>query len=118
MAATTVTFTASAFPQGVDQTARSHIIRGTAALGSGGTYVTGGLPVTWNLPENVTPNSAFQATFWSPSNGFVYVYDATNKTLRIFVTGTAANDALNELANLTAITAATLNFEAWFLRAD
>lgn len=118
MAATTVTLTASAFPQGVDQTARSHIIRGTAALGSGGTYVTNGLPVSWNLPENVTPNDAFQANFTSPSTGFVYVYDPTNVTIRIFATGTASGDALNELANLTSITAATLNFEAWFQRAD
>lgn len=116
MAATTVTLTASAFPQGVDQTARSMIIRGTAALGTGGTYVTNGLPITWKLPENITPNNAFLAYFQSPSNGFVYYYDPTNVTLRIFVTGTSANAALNEVANLTAITATTLTFEAWFQR--
>lgn len=115
MAASTVTVTASQFPQGVDQTARCHIIRGSIAIATGGTYVTNGLPVSWDIPENITPNDAFQSHFWA-LDGYVYVYDPTHVTIRIFVTGTAANDPLNEVANLTSLSATSLTFEAWFQR--
>lgn len=125
MATATVAVTVNSFPAGVDQTGRfghlygSGIGGGGIAIGTGGTYVTGGLPVTWDVPENIYSGNSgnpIYADLWGLS-GFQYVYDSTNNTIRIFQSaGSAA--AFAELANGASVTADTLAFHAVFQRAD
>ena len=119
MADATATVTVNAFPTGVDQTARFSHLYGTIAISTGGTYVTDGLPVTWDVAENIYSGNSgnpFYADMWGLA-GFLYVYDLTNNTIRIFQSaGSAA--AFAELANGASVTADTLAFHAVFQRAD
>lgn len=81
-------------------------------------YVTSGLPVSWIGQEFV--KSAISPTWvnFSGVAGFIYVYDYTNNTIRIFVTGSAALGALTELVGGAALTAGvstdTIKYHAIF----
>lgn len=130
MANATATLTVKAYPYGVDNTQRRQILNGTCVLLSGGTYVTGGIPVAWDALKNGEfASGTFQqqtgpwdvnplkAEFFSVGGGettippYAYIYDSTNVTLRIMDTSTGL-----ELASAAAITADTIQFEATFLR--
>jgi hypothetical protein len=51
------------------------------------------------------------------SKGYIYVWDMTNQTIRVFLTGTGANDILNEAAVGATVTFdGTLTFEAILVR--
>jgi hypothetical protein len=125
MATATVTVTVNAFPAGVDQTGRFGHLYGSAiggggiAIGTGGTYVTDGLPVTWDVPENIYSGNSGNPIYvdmWGLA-GFQYVYDSTNNTIRIFQSaGSAA--AFAEIANGASVTEDALSFHAVFQRAD
>ena len=118
MADATATVTVNAFPTGVDQTARFSHLYGTIAISTGGTYITNGLPLSWDSEFNVyTPGVPFQAYFYSIDSGFVYTWDNTNETIRIFQSaGSAA--PLVEIANGASVTADTVQFHAIFTRVD
>lgn len=125
MATATVTVTVNAFPQGVDQTGRFGHLYGTnsggggIAIGTGGTYVTNGLPVTWNVSQNIFGGNSGNPIFVDMAGlaGFQYVYDNAHQTIRIFQSaGSAA--AFAELGNGASVTADTLEFHAVFQRAD
>jgi hypothetical protein len=61
-------------------------------------------------------NNPVQVTLFS-SKGYVYVWDTTNYTIRVFLTGTASGDPMNEAAlGATVAFDPTLTFEAIFLR--
>ena len=123
MAAATSILTVNAYPIGVDNTNHQTIVYGKCVLSTGGTYVTGGIPITWSgspadggASKFIPPNSTglpFVAYFYSLSGatGYTYIYNTTVSppTLRIYNAGT-------ELANAGAITADTIGFEANFAR--
>src|SRR5690348_14781320 len=117
MATATTTVAVNAFPTGVDETGRFGHLYGTITIGSGGTYVTNGLPVTWGVAQNVFADAPFFCTAFSLSTGFAYAYDATHNTLRIFEQN-ATTGGLAELANAASVTADTLQFHATFKRVN
>jgi hypothetical protein len=68
--------------------------------------------------ENAADNSPVEVRLTS-TKGFVYIYDTTNNTIRIFATGTASGDALNEIATgANATFDNTVSFAAVFERAQ
>lgn len=125
MATATVTVTVNSFPLGVDQTGRfghlygSGIGGGAITIATGGTYVTNGLPVTWNVPENIYSGNSgnpFYADL-AGTAGFLYIYDSSRNTIRIYQSaGSGAPFA--ELGNGASVTADTLAYHAVFQRAD
>jgi hypothetical protein len=83
-----------------DATQNSFDVTGTITVTSG-SYPTNGIPVTWAAVQVSNPTPRKNSTRFSGLKGFVYVYDDTHGTLRIFQTGTAANDPLNEVSTTT-----------------
>jgi hypothetical protein len=118
MATATLVTTVNAFPTGIDQTGRFGHLYGTIAIGTGGTYVTNGLPADWAVEENIyTPGTPFIAFGYSIDSGFVYTYDPTNDTWRIFQQD-GTTGGLTEIANGASVTQDTVQFHATFQRAD
>lgn len=103
------------------------IMRGTVAFSSASdTYATGGLTISFaGLAGLESSSIPLQVTFFvksAPTNLFVYKYvfgtTQANGLIQIF-TGAAAQTALTELSNGTALTspaADTIGFVAYFLR--
>jgi len=123
MAASTATTTINAYPLGVDNTQRRQIIDGTVAISpSPGTYVTNGLPISFTNEQLKVVSTKPAAVSFSGLAGYVYVYDYTHATIRIFETGNATTGVpLQELANALAMPAGvsgdTITFHAEFPRA-
>lgn len=129
MATATATMTLYPYPKGVDNTQRRKVLMGTCAVqASPAAYATGGLPITWSqlapsasadgLSEPTT--TPLVADFYSISgSGFVYAYNKSTGKLQIF-TGAAAQSALTELTNASAIPAGvsgdTIEVYAEFIR--
>jgi hypothetical protein len=103
----------------VDNTQRSQILKGEAALSAGGTYATDGVPFTWSFVSGDTggvfiPNFNTLTPSWTELQSlaggtYQYLYDPTHGTLRIYQAGV-------ELDNAAAITADTIGFRAEFPR--
>lgn len=104
MATATCTFTPTPYNKGKDNTQRHEVTYGLIAIqASPATYVTNGLPLT-SLGE-VQSLDAFP--MWGSINGllgFVYAYDFTHGTVRIFQQN-ATTGGLVEITNGTAIPA-------------
>jgi len=118
MATATVKLTVNAYPNGVDNTQRSEILKGICALLAGGTYVTGGLPFVWSFLSAeggaFIPNFNTMVPTWADfktlaGSNQTYVYDSVNQKLLIFVAGV-------QVTNGTAVTADTIGFKAEFVR--
>lgn len=127
MADATVAMTVSAFPNGVDTTTRSVIIRGTAAItANGGTSPATGLPLNWaklingqfgsgtfivpNVGPKQTAAGPVRATFTTSGGATktqLYTYDTTSNSLVVWAAGAAVE---------TGIVADTVNFEAEFIK--
>jgi hypothetical protein len=107
-----ITLTAYPHPNGSDNTQRHQIIFGTATIT--GTYVTGGLVITWGNLSDVLQNAPnpVWAEFISAAGAYTYnySYNVTTKALRIYAPGGT------ELTNGGTITADTIEFRAEFVR--
>lgn len=68
-------------------------------------YVTNGLALSWAGQEFVKSATSPVHVDFDGVAGFMYVYDYTNNTIRIFVTGSAALGAMTELVGGAALTA-------------
>ncbi len=119
MATATATFAINAYPKGEENTVNLLRAHGVITVSSGGTYATGGLgcPITdKNLTVPSTPFEVRLTVNNSSPTGFVYTYDLANAKLRIFATGTASGDALNELSSGATVSADTIVCEALFTK--
>lgn len=108
MATATAIVTISAYPNGVDNTLRHEVVFGTLAVqASPATYVTNGLPVTFDSASREKIKANTLVAVWGDIagvSGFFYQYDVVRKTLRIYQQdGTTGK--LTELANASAIPA-------------
>lgn len=103
----TAAATLLAFPNGRRQYLNGVALRATIAVAAGN-YPANGIPLSFDVdgavPAGVADGFAY-GTAYSPSSGFVYQLDPVHQTLRVFVTGTAAGDPLNELASAVAVPA-------------
>lgn len=113
----TLTFTVGDYPAGKDQTHSKVVVFGSLTIGAGGLYQTNGLPLSFAGAEfePISPDQSVPvwADFYSPSTGFVYRYDPTHQSLRIWEQTTVAGP-LVELANGASVTADTVLFQAIF----
>ena len=127
MAAATSKLVVNAFPYGSTTSQSQTTLFGTLQLSVGGTYVTNGVPISWQFfnpdgstfpapygPQTTDPIVAY---FTSAIGGVIcaapaglqtYIYDNVHNTLRIY--------ANTELANNAAITADTITFEVHFAK--
>lgn len=96
---------------------RQHVV-GTVAI-TNFNYVTNGLPISWftTIPlikSDVNPVFCYFAGL----NGFVYSWDYTNFTIRIYQTGSSLSGALQEMTGGSPLTAGvstdTIRFYAGF----
>ena len=111
MATSAVTITVADYPNGVEYGREKVRIWGTLAVGAGD-YPATGIPVEFSGIVLNANGDVIDGRLDSPSSGFVYVYDRVNKSIRIYVTGTAANDPQNEVATTTpgGVVADTIQF--------
>ncbi len=71
---------------------------GSFVFGDGAsTYPSGGIPVTLGQIGFRNVLSSIHWTDESSSDGYVYKFDVATLSIRIYQTGTAANDPLNEV---------------------
>jgi hypothetical protein len=118
MATATVKLTVNGYPNGVDNTQRSQVLEGIAALLAGGTYLTNGLPFTWAFltAEGGTfiPDFSAAAPKWADfktlaGSNQTYLWDTVHQTLRILIAGV-------EVTTGTAVTADTIGFRVEFVK--
>ncbi len=110
MATPALTTTINSYPNGHSRQQNTDVYKGTIAIASGGTYPANGLPWTLSGDQVTTDKTPHWGEGYSISSGYVYRFDPTHQTWRIFVTGTAANDPLNELATSGTVAADTIYF--------
>lgn len=113
MANSTATPTVNNYPFGVDAEMQAIDLFGTIAIAAG-SYPANGIPINFSgikAGANGAPKGP--ARIESASSGFIYRHDIAHGTVRIFVTGTAANDPLNEVATTTpaAVVSDTITFQ-------
>lgn len=105
MSTATAVVTINSYPNGVDNTQRSEIVKGTLAIGASPlTYVTNGLPITYANNEAI--KSLTLTANWGVIYGiagYVYQYDPAHNTVRIYTTAETSGVPLVELTNTTAI---------------
>lgn len=140
MATANAKFTIANYPDGIDNTERSIIVRGTVAVDpSAATYATGGIPVVnaLNVTLSAWANELIKATgasagnpplprivdFWDQTGGttsYVYTWVKSTNKFQIFTSNGAAPAAFAEFTNAAAIPAAVssgvIYFEAQFAR--
>ena len=105
---TAATHTVNPYPNGLDVGQRMLYLYGTVAI-TAGTYPTGGYPAPGNascvwaagsqqqLTSDKAPVMIYYTSVGHPPSGYIYLWDQSAQTLRIFQqTGTAA--ALAELS--------------------
>ncbi|MGH9535482.1 MAG: hypothetical protein ACRD2E_11560 [Terriglobales bacterium] len=118
MALPVLTFAVNDYPAGKDQTHSKVIAYGTLTITTGGSYVTGGIPLSFTgyefAPIATGTGEPIFAQFQSPTSGYQYVFDSTNQTLRIFEGAAAVSEPLAELANNASVAADVLQFRAEF----
>jgi hypothetical protein len=131
MAQATAVLTVDNFPFGIDNTQRRVKVYGTVAIGTTSeTYLTTGLPLSWqtlvdksgqNVLINTQQLTPVRVSFEDYSGtGYVFQWNKAHDSIQIFLTGTAANDPLNEFGENdipSAIATATIVFTAEFIRA-
>lgn len=90
----------SAYPAGIINQVGALQLNGTLSF-TAGTYTAGGLPLSFaGLAAGINPNlGPASCQIASRSSGYQYVYDLTNKTVRIFEGGAAVSDPLAELGS-------------------
>lgn len=118
MATSAVTVTVNPFPTGYDNTINTITIRGKLTIAAGD-YPATGIPVAFNIKDaSAVGNPICPVKLESPSSGFVYRWDMVNTSIRIWLTGTAANDPLNEVSTTTpsGVVSDTIYFSAVFSR--
>lgn len=98
--ASVATAVLSAYPSGVINLVGALQLNGTLSF-SAGTYTAGGLPLAFaTLAAGTNPNlGPANCEINSRSSGYQYVYDLTNKTVRIFEGGAAVSEPLAELTS-------------------
>jgi len=104
--ATTATITIYGYPNGVDNTQRLQVVRGTIALVPFSLYPSDGVPLNWGLEQvKALPASSTTGPFpvdvdfksvANPPSGYLYFWDSTTGNLHIFEVGSAG--PLMELA--------------------
>jgi hypothetical protein len=127
MAAATSKLVVNAFPYGVTNDQSQQILYGTIQLSSGGTYVTNGVPISWQFfnPDGTVFTPAFGPQTTDPITVYFtsliggvqtatpalqsYLYDSVHNTLRIY------NGSL-EVLNNAAIAVDTIGFEVHYAR--
>ena len=121
MANATATASLNAFPNGRDLTLNHIHALGTITVAAGD-YPADGIPLSFGI-DGLIPADTSSFVIGradSPSSGFIYRMDSVNQTLRIFTTGTASGDPLNELTSGGAVPAGvtgdTIYFDAVFNR--
>ncbi len=97
-------------------TKRQHVV-GLVAL-SNFNYITNGIPLSWSGQEFVKSATSPIHVDLDGIAGFMYVYDYTNNTIRIFVTSASALGAMTELVNgaplTTGVSTDTIKYHAIF----
>lgn len=88
MATATAVVTINAYPNGVDNTLRHEVVFGTLAVSaSPATYLTNGLPVTFDTASKEKVKSSTLVPMWGFIQGvagYQYTYDPVHGTIRIF----------------------------------
>ncbi len=82
---------------------REHVI-GLVSL-TNFNYITNGIPISWIGQEFVKSATTPVHVDFDGIAGFIYTYDYTNLTIRVFQTGASASAALAEMVNGVALTA-------------
>jgi len=117
MSNSAATFTVNPFPNGVDDRARFRELFGTVAI-SAGSYPANGIPVTQIDSDPYGSNAPVWLEMQGVS-GYVFIYDPTHVTIRIFESaGSAA--PLTEVSTTTpsGVVSDTIAFRCTLLRAN
>lgn len=143
MAVSTATVSVYAYPKGVDNTQRYHILRGTIGV-TNGTYPPSGFPLNWTNLEQlkaIPPGGSSPSSTGSPfpievdiysvaaqtgfggvgPSGYVYAWDNVNGNMHIYEAANGVSTASGPLieygGNLDQhIVADTIQFTAYFVR--
>lgn len=67
-------------------------------------YITNGIPLVWTGQEFIKSATTPVHVQINGLGGFIYSYDYTNATIRIYITGAALSGALAEQINGTPLT--------------
>jgi hypothetical protein len=107
--------TLNPYPNGHSRLQNTDVYKGTVTLNTG-TYVTNGLPFNLSGTGVQTSKTPHWGEFYSLTTGFVYRYDATYGTIRVF--GASGNTAAGDdpLAELT--TADTVSGDTLYFRVE
>jgi len=101
MATTVPTYAQNAPPRGDELTQTKTHSYGVVTIPAGGTYLTGGIPITFSGPDLQFANLSPVWGDLNSMNGNIYIFDSVNQKIKMFyVFGT-------ELANAAAVTADT-----------
>lgn len=132
MADSVATINVFAYPKGVDNTQRLHIVRGTISL-TPGHYPNNGFPLTWTTLEqikaiplsgqaNVAPIDMDIHSASLPPSGLIYIWDNVSGNMHVFVSNNGVSSNSGPLIEIgaAAIPGWLLNdviqFTAYFVR--